>query len=76
MASSFNVDALRHCHIFNEKGCASMMKKIGWIGLIKGKPYFEKTGDEYGPAEFERAEIFKKKKDALKRFEKVVPVYQ
>lgn len=53
-----------------------MMKKIGWIGLIKGKPYFEKTGDEYGPAEFERAEIFKKKKDALKRFEKVVPVYQ
>jgi hypothetical protein len=59
-----------------------MMSKIriGWIGYVDDKPFWEKITDDYchkldGSDAFQGTNIFKSKKEARKRFEDVRPVY-
>ena len=44
----------------------------GWIGIVEGKPYFEKIADTYG--DVIRAEIFPVKAEAQNRFERIARV--
>ena len=52
-------------------------KSLGWIGIVDGKPFWEKTADDYvspgGPL-VPMLTIYKSKKEARKRFDDVWPV--
>lgn len=53
--------------------------QIGWMGIVNDKPYFEGTIDSYSLPENKSipvADIFKSKKEARKRFERVEPVFR
>ena len=52
------------------------MKRIGWIGDVKGKPCFDRVSDEYSDLKYVPAgNVYRSKKEAKKRFEKIIPVY-
>jgi hypothetical protein len=53
------------------------MKRIGWVGYVSGRPFFENTVDEYVPPQpaFRVVDVFKLKKDARARFEDVREVF-
>lgn len=52
------------------------MKRIGFVGMIDGKPFFEFVMDEYCHNESTTAvDVYKSKKEAKKRFEHILPVY-
>jgi hypothetical protein len=50
--------------------------RIGWVGYSEGKPYFQRTLDEYdsvvGALD---TSLFKTKKDARRRFEDIREVF-
>lgn len=54
-------------------------RKVGWIGIVDDDPYFQqKTSNEYreaGEPPALVAEIFKRKRDASKRFQVVRRVF-
>jgi hypothetical protein len=54
-----------------------ILRKIGWVGIENDRAYFHPQQDEYceddkWPME---CDIFKSKREALKRFEEVRAVY-
>ena len=54
------------------------MKRIGWIGYSDNKPLIEDTADDYVGLDEDPIPtmiIFKTKREALKRFEDVRPVF-
>ena len=54
------------------------MKRIGWVGYSDNKPFFENTTDDYvnlGDESVQVVNVYKRKKDALKRFEDVREVF-
>jgi hypothetical protein len=54
------------------------MKRIGWVGFVNDKPDFEKTTDDYLPLGEEGVPamtVYKRKKDAQKRYEDVREVF-
>ena len=48
----------------------------GWVGIVEGKPYFEKVSDNYSETgeNVIRVEVFRSRMQAKKRFEKVALV--
>lgn len=56
----------------------TLMKRIGWVGIVDNKPFFEDTHDGYVKLNDDPipvTNIFKSKKEARKRFEAVAPVF-
>lgn len=54
------------------------MKRIGWIGYVENKPFFEITTDDFSHMNEEgipMVDVFKSKKEARKRFEDVREVF-
>jgi len=54
------------------------MKRIGWVGFVNDKPDFEKTTDDYLPLGEEgipAMNVYKRKKDAVRRYEDVREVF-
>ena len=52
-------------------------KPLGWVGYADDKPYWEKTVDEYtdlGAEPILTLNIYKRKRDARKRFQDVRPI--
>jgi len=53
-------------------------KRIGWVGIVKGKPYFEEVTDNYvenfSPG-VQAVNIYKSKKEAKRRFKAVKDVF-
>lgn len=55
-----------------------VMKRIGWVGIVNSKPYFEKTTDDYVgilSSSIQSVVVYKSKKEAKRRFEVVRPVF-
>lgn len=54
------------------------LKRIGWVGYVNDKPYWEEVMDDYDglnePGAV-RVEVFKTKREARKRFEDVREVF-
>jgi hypothetical protein len=54
------------------------MKRIGWVGFVNDKPYFENTTDDYstnGSESTPVVDVYKKKKEAKKRFQDIREVF-
>lgn len=53
------------------------MKRIGYVGITDGKPFFEDTTDDYvlGGRSIPIVDVYRSKKEARKRFREIRPVY-
>jgi hypothetical protein len=55
-----------------------MMKQIGYVGIVNDKPYYENATDDYvklGGKSFQSVEVYRSRREAKKRFQKVVRVF-
>jgi hypothetical protein len=54
------------------------LKRIGYVGIVDGKPCFDNTTDNYvalGEGPIPVADVYKTKKEARKRFQEIRSVY-
>jgi len=54
-----------------------LLKRIGWVGLVNNKPYYEPTTDNYCSwgEEIQAVNIYKSKRDAKRRYQTIYEVF-